>query len=97
MSSADNLNNEDYKMTNIIIPSSVEDRKRIKSAMEEISNSYVRVEAERDFVKEAINSLSEEVDVPKNILRKMAKIYHKQNMADVVSELEDIEALMEAI
>lgn len=84
-------------MTNIIIPSSEEDRKRIKAAMEEISNSYTRVEAERDFVKEAINSLSEDVDVPKNILRKMARIYHRQNMADVVSEVEDIEALMESI
>lgn len=84
-------------MTNIIIPSSEEDRKRIKAAMEEISNSYTRVEAERDFVKEAISSLSEDVDVPKNILRKMARIYHRQNMADVVSEVEDIEALMEAI
>ena len=84
-------------MTNVIIPSSEEDRKRIKDAMEEISNSYTRTEAERDFVKEAINSLAEDVDIPKNILRKMARIYHKQNMADVVSEVEDIEALMESL
>lgn len=84
-------------MANVIIPSSEEDRKRIRNAMEEISNSYTRVEAERDFVKDAINALSEEVDVPKNILRKMARIYHKQNMQDVVAEVEDIEALMESI
>ena len=84
-------------MTNVIIPTSDEDRKRIRGAMEEISNSYTRVEAERDFVKDAINELSEEVDIPKNILRKMARIFHKQNMADVVSEVEDIEALMESI
>ena len=84
-------------MTNVIIPTSDEDRKRIRGAMEEISNSYTRVEAERDFIKDAINDLSEEVDIPKNILRKMARIFHKQNMADVVSEVEDIEALMESI
>ena len=84
-------------MTNIIIPSSDEDRKKIRGCMEEISNSYTRVEAERDFVKDAINALADEVDIPKNILRKMARIYHKQNMADVVSEVEDIEALMESI
>ena len=84
-------------MANVIIPSSEEDRKRIRNAMEEISNSYTRVESERDFVKDAINALSEEVDVPKNILRKMARIYHKQNMQDVVAEVEDIEALMESI
>ena len=87
-----------YTMTtNVIIPSNEEDRKRIKDAMEEISNSYTRTEAERDFVKEAINNLAEDVDIPKNILRKMARIYHKQNMADVVSEVEDIEALMESL
>tara|TARA_Y100000389_G_C17277283_1_gene421084 strand:- start:26 stop:280 length:255 start_codon:yes stop_codon:yes gene_type:complete len=84
-------------MTNVIIPSSDEDRKRIRGAMEEISNSYTRTEAERDFVKDAINELSEEVDIPKNILRKMARIFHKQNITDVVSEVEDIEALMESI
>lgn len=83
--------------TNIILPSTDEDKKRIRGAMEEISNSYTRVEAERDFVKDAINSLSEDVGIPKNILRKMARIFHKQNMADVVSEVEDIEALMESI
>jgi len=84
-------------MANVIIPSSEEDRKKIRGAMEEISNSYTRVEAERDFVKDAINALADEVDIPKNILRKMARIYHKQNMQDVVSEVEDIEALMESI
>lgn len=84
-------------MANVIIPSSEEDRKKIRGAMEEISNSYTRVEAERDFVKDAINALADEVDIPKNILRKMAKIYHKQNITDVVSEVEDIEALMESI
>ena len=84
-------------MANVIIPSSEEDRKKIRGAMEEISNSYTRVEAERDFVKDAINTLADEVDIPKNILRKMAKIYHKQNITDVVSEVKDIEALMESI
>lgn len=84
-------------MTNIIIPSSEEDRKTIKGAMEEISNSYTRIDGEKEFIKEAINELAEKVDVPKNILRKMARIYHKQNMTEIVSEMEDIEALMESI
>jgi len=54
-------------MTSIIIPSSEADRKRIKDCMEEISNSYLRQEAEREFVKEAIISLEDEVGIPKNI------------------------------
>jgi hypothetical protein len=84
-------------MSNVIIPSSDEDKKRIKGAMEEMSNSFTRVEAERDFQKEAINALADDVDIPKNILRKMARIYHKQNLPAVVAELDDIETLLQTI
>lgn len=84
-------------MSNIILPTSDSDKKRIKDCMVEISNSYTRQEAERSFIKEAIVSLSEDVNIPKNILAKMARIYHKQNMADVVAEVSDIEALLETV
>tara|TARA_R110000822_G_scaffold35931_12_gene101151 strand:- start:1889 stop:2152 length:264 start_codon:yes stop_codon:yes gene_type:complete len=85
-------------MTNsIIIPSSEKDRKRIKTCMEEISNSYLRQEAERTFVKEAIDALADEIDIPKKYLSKMAKIFHKQNMSELVSELEDLEALIDTV
>ena len=46
-------------------------------------------------VKEAIENLAEEVDIPNQILRKMSRIYHKQKMSEVAGEIEDIEALME--
>ncbi|MBA10750.1 MAG: hypothetical protein CMC73_06065 [Flavobacteriaceae bacterium] len=82
-------------MSGIIIPSNPQDQKKIRECMEEISNSYTRTEGERSFVKEAIENLAEEVDIPKKILRKMSRIYHKQNMSEVAGEIEDIEALME--
>ena len=84
-------------MTGIIIPSSDHDKKRIKDCMEEISNSYLRQEAERDFVKEALISLEDDVGIPKKYLGKMARIYHKQNMSELVSEIEEIEALLESV
>lgn len=65
--------------------------------MEEISNSYLRQEAERTFVKEAIDALADEIDIPKKYLSKMAKIFHKQNMSELVSELEDLEALIDTV
>jgi len=83
-------------MTNtIIVPSSVEDRKKIKACMQEISNSYTRIDAEKDFIKNAIEDLQDAVGVSKKDLKKLAKIYHKQNLAEMVSELEDLEALFE--
>jgi hypothetical protein len=84
-------------MSNIILPSSDSDKLRIKGCMEEISNSYTRMEAERSFIKEAIESLAEDVDIPKKYLSKMARIYHKQNLSEVAGEMEDVEALYEAV
>jgi len=84
-------------MSNIIIPSSPNDLARIKGAMQEVSNSFTRMEAERSFIREAINELSDEVDIPKKILNKMSRVFHKQNMAEVLGEIEDVEALLESI
>ena len=84
-------------MTGIILPSSDADKKRIKDCMDEISNSYLRQEAERDFVKEALISLEDDVGIPKKYLGKMARIFHKQNMSELVSEIEEIEALLESV
>ena len=84
-------------MSNVILPSSPEDLKRIRGCMEEMSNSYTRMTAERDFQKEAINALADEVEVPKSILRKAARAYHNQNVSDLIGEVSDIEALLEAI
>jgi archaellum component FlaC len=75
-------------MSNIILPSSPEDLKRIRGCMEEMSNSFTRMEAERDFQKEAINALAEECEIPK---------FHNQNVTDLIAEVSDIEALMESI
>ena len=84
-------------MSNIILPSSDEDKKRIRGCFDEISNSFLRQEAERDFQKEAIESLAEDIDIPKGILRKTARAFHNQNVTDLIAEVSDIEALMESI
>ncbi|HAW03255.1 MAG TPA: hypothetical protein DCW83_01135 [Saprospirales bacterium] len=84
-------------MSNVIIPSSPADVKRIKDCIIEITNAMTLMDAQRDFIKEAILSCCEDVDVDKKHLRKMAKIYHKQNLAEIVGELEDVEALYEGV
>ena len=84
-------------MSNIILPSSDEDKKRIRGCFDEISNSFLRQEAERDFQKEAIESLAEDIDIPKGPLRKAARVFHRKNISSVVTEAEDMEALLEII
>jgi polyhydroxyalkanoate synthesis regulator phasin len=88
----------DIPMTNnIIIPSSPKDREEIKNAMSEISNSMTRMEAERDLITDILKKVEEEHEIPKKYMRKMSKIFHKQNFVEMQQEQEDIEALYETV
>jgi hypothetical protein len=62
--------------------SSPEDRKKVVGAIKELSDSMLRVDAEKDLQKD---------------IRKLAVIYHKQSMNDVKAEFEDVEALYEEL
>lgn len=77
--------------------SNPQDQKRLVGAMKELSNSMTRVEAERDFQKEAIDSVAEELGLEKKYIRKLATIYHKQNMTQFKQENEEVETLYEIL
>jgi hypothetical protein len=72
-------------------------RKKIRDALQEISNSMTRIEAERDLVKEIISAVSEEHKIKKKAISKMARIYHKQNFDQEVKEFQDLEALYDDV
>jgi hypothetical protein len=73
------------------------DQTKIKKMLSEISDSYTRISAERDLIKETIEALSEDFDIDKKILRKMAQIYHKQNYSTVEAEQEELALLYESV
>jgi len=73
------------------------DRKKLLDCVQELSNSMLRAEAEKSLQKEAIGDIAEDLDIPKKYIAKIAAIYHKQNYSQVQSELDDINALYEAI
>ena len=77
--------------------SSPADRKKIKDALHEISGSMTRIEAERDYIKEAIKELADEFKLSKRTLNKMARVYHKQNYSQEVANHEEFEGLYETI
>jgi cell division protein FtsB len=79
--------------TNIIVPSSDADKKKIADCIREIDASMTRIDSEKDFIKEAIADLQDQVGVPKKYIAKMARIYHKQNLAEVTTEISDLEEL----
>jgi len=84
-------------MSNVIVPSSPEDRKKIFDALVEISNSLTRIEAERDLIKDILTTVEDKFELPKKYTRKLAKIYHKQNFTEVQQEQDDVETLYESV
>jgi ssDNA-specific exonuclease RecJ len=59
----------------------------------EISSSMTRMEGERDLIRETIKEMSQQFQLPKKTLSRMAKVYHKQNYTQEVAEHEEFEDL----
>lgn len=74
-----------------------DDRKKIKAAMSEISNSFVRVEAERDLIKEIVDDLHKTHQIPKKTLNKIARTYHKQSLMQDLQDHEEFVELYDSI
>lgn len=77
--------------------SSPVDRLKIKKMLGEISDSYTRMSAERDLIKETISEMSKEFNFPKRTLNKMAKTYHKQSFFKDSADHEEFEALYQTV
>ena len=79
------------------IPSSPNDRKAILDCMKELSASMTRTEGEREFQREAIKELCDNLELSKKTFRRMAKVYHKQNFTKEIEEHEEFETMYETI
>ncbi len=71
--------------------------KKITDAMKEASASYVRTEAERDFLKDLFTELAKDTELPAAYLRKISKLYHAQNVNEVAADNENIIELYEKL
>lgn len=82
---------------NFAIPQDEVSRKKIKDALQEISDSFTRISAERDVIKDIVDSVSQQYKLPKKYVNQIARAYHKQNFANIVAENEQLEILYETI
>ena len=62
------------------------DKDKLKGVIKELNDSMTRVAAEKEFQKEAITKVCEELGVEKKLIRRMAKTYFKANFNDEVEE-----------
>lgn len=79
------------------LPQDPEQRKAIRKVLDELSNCMTRIEGERDYISETIKKLSEEYEINKKVLRRMAKTYHKQNFSKEIAENEEFETMYEQV
>lgn len=83
--------------TSLIIPTDPDVRQKIKIAVQEISNSKTRIEAEKENIKSIVEDLSAQYQLPKAAINKMAALFHKQNIQEESSQFEDVVSLYETI
>jgi hypothetical protein len=62
------------------------DKDKLKGIIKELNDSMTRVAAEKEFQKEAITKVCEELGLDKKLIRRMAKTYFKANFNDEVEE-----------
>lgn len=69
----------------------------LKNGIREMSDLMTIMDSQREAMKETINSLFEDVKIPKKIIRKMAKTYHKSNYSEVVMENSEFQTIYEGV
>lgn len=74
-----------------------EDKKQILAALRKISDSWTRVEAERDLVKVTKKDICKELELDRKTFTKAAKIFHKQNLGEQEAQLADVKDLLKAL
>jgi hypothetical protein len=55
------------------------------------------MDAEKDYVREAITDTSKNMQLPKKLVAKLVKVYHKQNFDEEVAVAEQFETLYETV
>jgi hypothetical protein len=73
------------------------DREKLFKVLQECSGSMTRMEGEKDYIKESVAAIAKDLQLPKKLVAKMVKVYHKQNYDEEVATHEQFEQLYETI
>ena len=73
------------------------DRDKLFKVIKECSDSMTRQDAEKDFVRESIAETAKNMQLPKRLVARLVKVYHKQNFDEEVAVNEQFENLYESV
>jgi len=76
---------------------SAPDREKLFKIVQECSNSMTRIDGEKDYIREAITETAKQMQLPKKMVAKLVKVYHKQNFDEEVAVHEQFETLYESV
>jgi hypothetical protein len=77
--------------------SSEADREKLLKVLRECSASMTRIEGEKDYIRESVAEISKQLQLPKRLVNRMVKVYHKQNYDEEVATHEQFETLYETV
>lgn len=72
-------------------------QERIMDVVKDCADSMLRISAERELIKSTIKDISKDVELSPKVIRKMAKVYYKQNFDQEVAEQEEFKDLYEQV
>lgn len=67
--------------------------KTLKDGIKEMSVVLSKIDDEKIALKDVLNSIHDEIKVPKKIINKLAKVYHKKSFAEESTEFNEFESL----
>jgi len=71
--------------------------KSLKGYIEEIGVCLARNKATTESMADIVNLAYDELNIPKKIIKRMAKVQYKQSLQTEVAEFKEFEALFESI
>lgn len=81
----------------VTIPSSKEDRKKLKTILAEMTNCMQRADLEKESMRELAADASKTYEIPKKIINKLARTMYKRDYQTLQQEQEDFETLYETL
>jgi len=73
------------------------DREKLFKIVKDCSDSMARIEGENDFIRESIAETAKQMQLPKKLVAKLVRVYHKQNYDEEVAVHEQFETLYETV
>lgn len=73
------------------------DKEKLYKIIKECSDSMARIDGEQDFIRESIAETAKNMQLPKKLVSRLVKVYHKQNYDEEVAVHEQFETLYESV